>query len=248
MPQSAAERARVVAAEDALAGAAATVACSEVLAARWRERYGVDAIVVQNGVDIAAMRSAAPRALAGSAPHLVYAGTVHANRVDTALVAALAKTGTVHLVGPYHLAPDTRRLLVSAGVRLHGAAPAEQVPSWLVSADVLVCPHVVDDFTLSLDAIKAHQYLATDRPIVATPTSGFQSITAPGLFVVGRDRFADTVRAATSTNRRYSRVPPCTWQERVREFAAVLKNVADAGSSFLAFVRMPTPRQADGAH
>jgi teichuronic acid biosynthesis glycosyltransferase TuaH len=229
MAQAPAERARIVAAEDALAGAARTIAVSEVLATRWRERYGVGAVVVQNGVDVAAIGRAAPRPLPGRAPHLVYVGTVHAYRIDVALVAALATTGTVHLVGPDHyLEPDTRRLLISGGVRLHGAVPAEQVPSWLVSADVLVCPHVVDDFTLSLDAIKAHEYLATDRPIVATPTSGFQSITAPGLAVVGSDRFAGAVRAAASAGRRYRRVPPGTWRERVEEFAAVLKDAANA--------------------
>jgi glycosyltransferase involved in cell wall biosynthesis len=227
MPQTAAERARIVAAEDALASAARTVACSEVLAARWRERYGVDAAVVRNGADVAAVRSALRRPLPGPAPHLVYVGTVHANRVDAALVAALTKTGTVHLVGPDHLEPATRRLLVSAGVRLHGGVPAEQVPSWLVSADVLLSPHVVDEFTLSLDAIKAHEYLSTSRPIVATPTSGFQSITAPGLTVADSGQFADAVRAA-SAGQRYCRVPPCTWRERVNEFAAVLKEVANA--------------------
>jgi glycosyltransferase involved in cell wall biosynthesis len=228
MPQSAAQRARIVAAENELAGGARTVVCSEMLAARWRQRYGVEAAVVQNGVDVAAVRRAATQALAGSAPHLVYVGTVHANRIDVRLVATLAKIGTVHLVGPDHLEPDARRLLLSAGVLLHGAVPAEHVPSWLVSADVLLCPHVVDDFTRSLDAIKAHEYLATDRPIVATPASGFQSITAPGLFVVGPDGFADAVCTATSAGRRYIRVPPCTWRERVDEFAAVLKEVAEA--------------------
>lgn len=228
MAQSAAQRARIVAAEDALANAARTVVCSEVLAARWRERYGVDPVVVRNGVDVAAVRRAAPRRLAGPAPHLVYIGTLHANRIDSALVAALTAAGTVHLVGPDHLEPDTRRLLVSAGVRLYGAVTFEQVPSWLASADVLLCPHVVDHFTVSLDAIKAHEYLATDRPIVATPTSGFQSITAPGLVVVDCGRFADAVRAAASTGRRYNRLPPCSWRERVNEFAAVLRDVADA--------------------
>jgi glycosyltransferase involved in cell wall biosynthesis len=228
MPQSAAQREQIVAAEDALAGAARTVVCSEELATRWRKRYGVEAAVVQNGVDVAAVGSAAPRALAGCAPHLVYVGTLHATRIDVELVQALTNMGTVHLVGPDHLEPDARQLLVTAGVRLHGAVPAQQVPSWLVSADVLVCPHVVDDFTLSLDAIKAHEYLATNRPIVATPASGFQSISAPGLDVVGAARFADAVRAAASTGGRYSRVPPCSWRERVNEFAAVLKEVANA--------------------
>lgn len=228
MPQSAADRARIVAAEDALAGAARTVVCSEVLATRWRERYGINAVVVPNGVDVAAVGRATPRALAGSAPHLVYVGTLHQNRIDSPLVTALTETGTVHLIGPDHLEPDTRRSLLSAGVRLYGAVPTREVPSWLASADVLLCPHVVDDFTLSLDAIKSHEYLATGRPIVATPTSGFQSISAPGLVVVGSDQFVDAVRAAASNGRPYSRQPPSTWRDRVDQFAAVLKEVAEA--------------------
>ena len=223
MPQPAARRARIVAAEGALASAARTIVCSEVLAARWRERYGIDAAVVRNGVDVAGVRQAAPLPLKGRPPHVIYVGTLHANRIDLELVAALTTTGTVHLVGPDHLDPDARRTLVSAGARLYGAVPSARVPSWLVSADVLVCPHVVDDFTLSLDAIKAHEYLATDRPIVATPTSGFQSITAPGLAVVSPDRFADAVRAATSPLRRYPRLPPPSWQDRTIEFASLLR-------------------------
>lgn len=61
MPQAAAQRARIVAAEGVLAGAARTVVCSDVLARRWRERYGVDPAVVRNGVDVAAMTARSQR-------------------------------------------------------------------------------------------------------------------------------------------------------------------------------------------
>ena len=182
MVQAPADRRRLVAAEDALAGVARTVVCSEVLAQRWMTRYGVEAIVIQNGVDVAAIGAATPRRLAGSPPHAVYVGTVHTNRIDVDLVAELADRfpGTVHLVGPDYLDAGARGRLRARGVLLDGPAPASEVPSWLVSADVLICPHVVDGFTLSLDAIKSHEYLATDRPVVATPSSGFQSLVHRG--------------------------------------------------------------------
>lgn len=227
MAQSAAERARIIAGEDALARTARAVAVSGVLAARWQQRYGASATLVQNGVDVAAIRRATPRQLSGPAPHLVYAGTLHSSRLDLGLVTALTQAGTVHLVGPDCLEADSRQRLLAAGVRLYGAIPAEQVPSWLASADVLLCPHTVDDFTLSLDAIKAYEYLSTDRPVVATPTSGFQSMRAPGLFVAGAGEFADVVRSAAAARQCYSREPPCSWNERAMEFAAVLKEVAD---------------------
>jgi glycosyltransferase involved in cell wall biosynthesis len=226
MVQAPADRRRLVAAEDALAGVARTVVCSEVLAQRWMTRYGVEAIVIQNGVDVAAIGAATPRRLAGSPPHAVYVGTVHTNRIDVDLVAELADRfpGTVHLVGPDYLDAGARGRLRARGVLLDGPAPASEVPSWLVSADVLICPHVVDGFTLSLDAIKSHEYLATDRPVVATPSSGFQSLSAPGLAVVDRTEFSGAVGLAIESGA-YQRYVATDWATRASEFSAVLLRV-----------------------
>jgi glycosyltransferase involved in cell wall biosynthesis len=224
MPQRASSRARTVAVENLLAQRAdVTVVCSQVLAERWRARYGVQPVLVPNGVDVDGMRCAQPRSLPGDAPHAVYVGTAHPNRVDFDLVVQLARTrkATVHLIGPGHIGPALRQRLDAAGVQLHGPVPSDEVPSWLVSADVLICPHLVDAFTLSLDAIKAHEYLATDRPVVATASSGFQSLAAAGLTVAGADQFVDAVLAAAGTGP-YSRPAPPSWAERAALFAEAL--------------------------
>lgn len=228
MPQDDASRRRIVAAEDALAERAqATVVCSSVLARRWRERYGVAATLIPNGVDVEAMRAARPHPLDGALPNAVYVGTVHDNRVDLELVSELAaaRAATVHLVGPERVTDVQRDRLVSHGVVLHGPVPAAQVPSWLVAADVLICPHRVDEFTLSLDAIKAHEYLATDRPVVATPSCGFQELRADGLSVVDRGAFVDAVAKAIGSGP-FARPAPASWAERATSFAAVLHAVA----------------------
>lgn len=228
MAQTGAERARVVAAEDLLARRARTVVCSAVLAERWADRYGVRATVIGNGADTAVLHEAPRHALPGRGPHVLYAGTLHANRLDIGLVAELAQSATVHLLGPDHLYTADRARLLRAGVRVHGAVPAAQVASWLVSADVLVCPHRVDAFTLSLDAIKSHEYLATDRPVVATPSSGFQSLHAPGLTVVDRAGFSSAVSTAAVAGAVAGRAPVATWDERAAEFAAVLLHAGGA--------------------
>lgn len=227
LSQDPASRARIVAAEDVLAErAGATVVCSAVLAKRWRDRYGIAATWIPNGVDLDAIRAARPPQLDG-APVALYVGTVHANRVDIDLVAELAaaQVVTIHLVGPDGLTTAERDRLRAAGVRSHGPVPADAVPSWLVSADVLICPHLVDDFTLSLDAIKAHEYLATELPVVATPSCGFQNLTADGLTVVSRDAFvAAAVKAIGSGP--FTRPAPASWSERAAAFAAVLRAAA----------------------
>ena len=228
MPQDAVSRARVVAAEDALARRAdATVVCSAVLAERWRERYGIEATLIPNGVDLDAIRAARPRPLDTALPNAVYVGTVHDNRVDIELVAELsaARVATVHLVGPDRLTGSERDLLVACGVVLHGPVPAAEVPTWLVAGDVLICPHRVDDFTLSLDAIKAHEYLATDRPVVATPSCGFQDAHADGLEVVARGGFVDAVAKAIGSGP-FQRPAPQTWADRAAAFADVLHSVS----------------------
>jgi teichuronic acid biosynthesis glycosyltransferase TuaH len=223
MPQDVRACRQIVAAEDVLARRARTVVCSPVLAERWRSRYGIDAVVIPNAVDAASIRAALRRPLEGPGPHAAYVGTLHANRLDVPLVAQLAAAwpGTVHLVGPNGLDAADRDRLTGAGVRLPGPIPAADVPSWLVSADVLICPHLVDDFTLSLDAIKAHEYLATDRPIIATRSSGFQALTAPGLAVVDRSAFAAAALEMAGAGP-CRREPAPDWADRAGEFGRVL--------------------------
>lgn len=196
---SSTDRSRLVAAEDALSRAVKTIVCSEVLRDRWFERYGVTATVIHNGVDVEAHADARPLHLAGPHPHAVYVGTLHHERLDLRLLTELAvnSPGTVHLVGPDHLDDASRHLLQATdGIILHGRVTYTDVPRWMASADLLICPHRVDEFTLSLDAIKSFEYLASGRAVVATPTSGFQSLGSyDGLHVVDPERFVSTAIA-----------------------------------------------------
>lgn len=214
---------RLVAAETLLAANVATTVCSAELARRWKQRYGVDAAVVQNAATAPSYLDVVPRQLDGVGPHVGYVGTLHGERLDVDLVLQLAASsavGTVDLIGPDALsASDRDRLRQSSKIVFRGSVAAPEVPAWMMGLDLLVAPHVVTDFTLSLDAIKAFEYLATDRPVVAAPTSGFQDLTAPGLAVVAADRFVAAVEG-------YLRSPPhvnrkvATWAERAKEFVA----------------------------
>jgi teichuronic acid biosynthesis glycosyltransferase TuaH len=216
---------RLVAAEDRLASVATTVVCSDVLAERWTQRYAVTATVVHNAASLPSYAAVKPVLLPGEGPHVGYVGTLHEDRLDIDLLLDIAGSpdvGSVHLVGPDAMSDETRqRLATVAAIHSHGAVPADDVPSWLVAMDALVLPHVVSEFTLSLDAIKAYEYLAAGKPIVATPTSGFQGLEAPGLSVVEAANFVASVEKALAGERQFSREVP-TWADRAREFAAVL--------------------------
>lgn len=221
---------RIVSAEDRLAGNTRTVVCSLVLQDRWGERYGVRPPVVHNGVDAALWRGAEARPLPGPGPHVGYVGTLHEHRLDLDLVVGLAEAkevGTLHLVGPNHLpGPVTARLERLPRLRVHGPVPAGEVPSWMLAMDLLVSPHRVSSFTLSLDAIKAYEYAAAGRPVVATPTSGF--FPRDRAVVVGPERFVAACCEALSRQNDAERaaVQPAlddaSWERRARQFWSML--------------------------
>lgn len=223
---------RIVEAEDRLALLARTIVCSDVLARRWQQRYLRSPPVVQNAVDLEAFRVAKPVALAGARPHFGYVGTLHAQRLDVPLLLDLADLtqGTVHLVGPDALDGISRNALEAhPRILLHPPVPAAAVPRWMKAMDVLLCPHLINEFTLSLDAIKSHEYLASGRPVVATPTSGFQNLTAEGVDVVPASRFAGAA-AASSGSPPVTRTGLTGWSDRTREFRRHLVGEADSHS------------------
>jgi teichuronic acid biosynthesis glycosyltransferase TuaH len=225
---------RLIAAEDLLAKRARTIVCSQELQRRWKSRYGVDAVVVRNGADVAAINAAKPCHLGSDGPHIGYVGTLHQSRIDIDLVlrtAEMMRGGTLHLVGPDSLTDAGRsRLRANPRIMLHGSVPASEVPNWLVAFDVLICPHVVTEFTRSLDAIKAYEYLATTNPVVATPTSGFQEMTMTGLYVVEKNEFPSAVLRALQRKESFRREVP-DWDDQARRFATALADLASDSSS-----------------
>lgn len=225
-------RRRLVRAEDRLAEQAHTVVCSEVLKHRWADRYGVDAAVVHNGVDSAAWRRATPRVPDGPGPHVGYVGTLHEERLDIELVLRVAdQVGRLHLVGPDALGVDARRRLEAHGrIVLHGPVAAADVPSWTKGFDALISPHLVTPFTLSLDAIKSYEYLASGRPVVATPTSGFQVMRSPGLQVASGAEFLAALEHAVLRAGPQAAAPiGIDWSARAADFGHLLHSTAGVG-------------------
>ena len=228
-------RRRLVAAEDSLAACARTVVCSDVLADRWRERYAVEAEVVRNGIDLDAFAQAVRRQLPGAAPHVGYIGTLHDMRIDVETTLAVADSpfvGTVHLVGPNALSPTSSAALgAHPKIMVHGPVPSGDVPSWTVSMDVLVCPHLINAFTESLDAIKSYEYLSAGRPVVATPTSGFQALAAPDLTSIRREDFVGAVEKAVSAVTAPVQIlrEEWSWAARARHFHQALVEARSGG-------------------
>ncbi|WP_353808026.1 glycosyltransferase [Agromyces sp. SYSU T00194] len=225
----AAERARSAANEARLlATAGEVVVCSAELARRkGRDR---DVTLIPNAVDVAAYRRPRPRPtdLPGG-PTALYLGTVHPHRIDVDLCAATADAlgdrGTLVLVGPNLLEPDDAERLRRAGALLVGPRSRDDVVGYLQHADVLVVPHVVTEFTDSLDPIKLYEYQAVGRPVVSTPVAGFRDADDPRVVLAAGAAFADAVVSAVASAHPFpdgATGAVADWSDRVAAMAGVL--------------------------
>lgn len=208
----------------------AVVVCSPGLLARKRAQRS-DIVVIPNAVDVERYRRphARPEDLP-VAPTAVYVGTLHEDRLDVGVAVATARalrplTGSLVLVGPDALSAANRaRLTAEPNIRVLGPRPRDAVPAYLQHADVLVVPHVVDDFTDSLDPIKLYEYLAVARPIVSTPVAGFRDEPrAAAIEIADSGDFAEAVVRALSGRLPAGPTPVASWDDRVESFRAVLE-------------------------
>jgi glycosyltransferase involved in cell wall biosynthesis len=189
--------------------------------------------LIPNAVDVDVYRRPAPRpADLPDGPVALYLGTVHPDRIDVDLCETTARSlgsvGTLVLVGPNLLAAEQIARLRDAGTRLIGHRPRDAVIGYLQHADVLVVPHVVTEFTDSLDPIKLYEYQAVGRPVVSTPVAGFRDADDPRVTIASGDAFAAAVVAAVPASSRFpdgadGRVTD--WSDRVAAMAAVVEGL-----------------------
>ena len=217
-----------------MARAREVVVCSPALATS-KGRYR-PVTLVTNAVDVDWVRAPTarpPDMLPG--PVACYVGTLHEDRLDVGLCVDLAArlegTGTLLFVGPDDLGAESRRRLASrTNVVLLGARPHGAIPGYLQHADVLVVPHRRTPFTESLDPIKAYEYRAVGRPIVATPVAGFRGLGAPVQVAAGSE-FLDATLKALTGGPRPPELLPCpsdlpTWESQARQMRDVLARLA----------------------
>ena len=170
-------------------------------------------------------------------PVFGYAGTIHPERVDAALVEHIARSfpqGTVALVGPDLLTPaDSARMDALGNVFRTGPVPYRRLPDYLRAFDVCITPHCMSEFTESLNPIKLWEYLAAGKPIVSTDVAGFRDYphlvhlaSDPDAFIAAcRDALLEP--PATGAARR-AEAQKHTWHSRIDCVLSILEGLGDA--------------------
>lgn len=232
------ELVRLAAAEGwLLSHARAVVVCSPELVRRKAPLRSGSIELIPNAVDVAAYRRRRVRPRDLPASTAVYAGTLHADRLDVELcartAAALPPNGRLAMVGPDALTTTERSALRDAGILILGPRSRDDLIAYLQHAEVLVVPHAVTSFTDSLDPIKLYEYSAADRPVVSTPVAGFRDSRDPRVRVVEPAEFPAAVRAALDSaasevhGSNADGVLTADWSDRVVAMRAVLARLAE---------------------
>jgi teichuronic acid biosynthesis glycosyltransferase TuaH len=155
--------------------------------------------LVQNGVDVDHLRAPTARPVDLPPTRIVlYQGTLSDGRLDmylcTSLAVALRGEATLVFVGPNSLTRESTQSLLGVGAVLLGSRPYADMPAYLQHADVLIVPHQHNPFIESLDPIKAREFVALGRPVVATPVAGFRDLDPP-IATAESDVFVEAVKA-----------------------------------------------------
>jgi teichuronic acid biosynthesis glycosyltransferase TuaH len=189
--------------------------------------------LIPNGVDVDRYRQNLSRpGDLPQAPVALYVGTLHEDRLDVELALLTATAvgavgGAIALVGPNALSvTNSQKLAAHPHVALLGPRAHDQVPAYLQHSHVLIVPHVVDNFTESLDPLKLYEYLAVGRPIVSTDVAGFRD--EPSAIIAGGQGFAVAVTATLNEwlpTMIHPNVP--TWADRVKSVRVVVDSLAD---------------------
>lgn len=210
--------------------AGAVVVCShQLVVSKGKDR---DVIHVPNAVDVERYRrpAARPEDLPAGKTAL-YLGTLHEDRLDVDLTMQTARLlhergDTLVLVGPNVLAPAATAAVEAAGARILGPRPYDQVPAYLQHATALIVPHVVNDFTESLDPLKLYEYLAVGRPVVTTPVAGFRELAGRGVTVADPAHYPNRVAEIVAEDPAAIDHPDVPdWSTRVEQFAELLADL-----------------------
>ncbi len=161
-----------------------------------RGRHVAEATLLTHGVDAAHFASGKVRPgnpLAGLGKPVLGMFGVFDQRVDAVLLRDLCRAfpgGSVAAIGPVDR--DMSAFADLPNLRLFGKAAYGDLPDLVAAFDVCILPYVVDETTRNINPLKLREYLATGKPVVATPLPEVAKL-AEYLTVADGPRFAEAV-------------------------------------------------------
>lgn len=196
--------------------------------------------LVPNGADIAHFAQASSGALVCpeelarlSHPLLGFVGAIQ-QWVNIELLAEVARKRPVWqlaLIGSVH--SDLTLLHDLPNVHILGPRPYDQLPAYLAACDVCLIPFHLSPFVLACDPIKAYEYLAAGKPVVATPIPRLRVFGDAIRVAEDADGFIAQIEQAMATENaaaasgRLALAQQHSWEKRVDDIEAAWRGLVE---------------------
>jgi len=189
-----------------------------------KSKFNNNTKLVPNGVNLDIFQPKIGTPHSGS---IGYVGAID-NRIDVELINKLSEKfpeKTFDFYGPLKLDKD---IFTSPNIQFHGAIPQEQLPEKISNMDVCLIPFIKNELTSAIYPLKANEYLAMGKPVVATnfaDLSDFENI-----IKIAKDHlaFEEAVEASLTIQElgvqhdRTSFAQQNSWENRASSFASHL--------------------------
>ncbi|MFY9302553.1 MAG: glycosyltransferase [Atribacterales bacterium] len=109
-------------------------------------------------------------------PRIIYVGALSV-RIDLKLLGYIAKSNSSWNIVLIGFAPSSELLkLIKQFNNIYYLGPKKynEVPYYLLNSEVCILPHIVDEFTTTVEPQKMFNYLAAGKPVVSTPCAGVE--------------------------------------------------------------------------
>ena len=196
---------------------------------------------VPHGVDIDHFARAAnpetppaPPLAAIRGPIIGFVGQIN-ERLDRELISLVAQAHpewSIVFVGPILRGLDVGSLQALQNVHFLGPADLARLPEFLKPMDVCTVPFLVNEHTRTMNPLKILEYLAAEKPVVATPLPALRAY-VPHVGIAGSAaEFASAVEQALADDsnvRRSSRAEFArqhSWESRLEEICALIEMTA----------------------
>lgn len=133
------------------------------------------------------------------------------------------------LVGHAHA--DVSALRKLPNIALVGAQPYESLPGWAKSFDVAIIPYRLNRQVKNANPLKLREYLATGKPVVTVKTPEVDRFAGSVRIAEGREEYLAAIEASlqdtdpTAVRRRMSAIQAMSWDKRVDETLAIVREV-----------------------
>ena len=223
----------------AVRNALLSIVTSRQLQADLTALSGVSVDYLPNAADFDTFRKAyeenvaIPAELIGiSHPIIGYTGNI-CHRSDYALLAAICSghpDKNIVMVGPRnHWSSTSIDLDAIPNLHFIGPKPLERLPEFLAHFDVLILPFLCNEVTKSIYPLKINEYLASGKPVIATPFSD-DILSFNGLIRLerGHDAFVSAISEELASDtpakrlKRFQEASKNTWDNRVAQFWKLL--------------------------